>query len=184
MEKKMLEQNRDTQMDYSREIILLLENSIALHKKSIENDEKLIKLIKASVPRKDLIVTYSNLLNLENDEDELRNVVGLYLQKIGIPPNIFGYKYIKEGIVMALENPTMIDKITKTFYPEIANKFSVNSYNVERAIRHAIEMCYKRGDQALLEEIFKGWISEKRGKPSNAEFLACIFEKISREVAS
>ena len=99
-------------------------------------------------------------------------------QKIGIPAHIKGYQYIREGIIMAIEDINMMNYITKLLYPTIAKKYKTTSSSVERAIRHAIEVAWSRGKVELLEEMFGYTISSGKGKPTNSEFIALIADKL------
>ena len=92
-----------------------------------------------------------------------------------------GYQYIREGIIMAIEDINMMNYITKLLYPTIAKKYKTTSSSVERAIRHAIEVAWSRGKVELLEEMFGYTISSGKGKPTNSEFIALIADKIRLE---
>ena len=120
--------------------------------------------------------------NNEDDNDELSNNVTLaisnLLHSLGMPSHIKGYQYIRESIIMMYDNPGMIGGITKEIYPEIADKFDTTSSRVERAIRHAIEVSWNRGDYDLMEEIFGNSVDYDRAKPTNSEFIATIADKL------
>jgi len=100
------------------------------------------------------------------------------LHNLGIPSHIRGYQYIKEGILIVYKNGNNISYITKDVYPEIADKFKTTATRVERAIRHAIEVSWNRGDLNLMEEIFGNSLNINRDKPTNAEFLTTIADRI------
>lgn len=103
------------------------------------------------------------------------------LLEIGIPAHIKGYQYIREGILMAFYDRNMLHYITKFLYPSIAQKYKTTSSSVERTIRHAIEIAWRRGDMEVLEEIFGNTISAGRGKPTNSEFMALLTDKLRLE---
>ena len=100
------------------------------------------------------------------------------IRDLGIPAHIKGYQYIREGILMAIEDINMMNYITKLLYPTIAKKYKTTSSSVERAIRHAIEVAWSRGKVELLEEMFGYTISAGKGKPTNSEFIALIADKL------
>lgn len=104
---------------------------------------------------------------------------------MGIPSHIKGYTYIREGIEMMFEDSSLVGSITKELYPTIAEHYSTTSSRVERAIRHAIEVSWVRGDYALMEEIFGNSVDYDRAKPTNSEFLATLADrlKLQKEIA-
>ena len=109
-----------------------------------------------------------------NLETDVTNII----HEIGVPAHIKGYQYIREGIIMAIEDINMMNYITKLLYPTIAKKYKTTSSSVERAIRHAIEVAWSRGKVELLEEMFGYTISAGKGKPTNSEFIALIADKL------
>ena len=100
------------------------------------------------------------------------------LHNLGIPSHIRGYQYIKEGILIVYKFGNRISYITKDVYPDIANKFNTTASRVERAIRHAIEVSWNRGDINLMEEIFGNSLNVNRDKPTNAEYLTTIADRL------
>lgn len=100
------------------------------------------------------------------------------LHELGIPSHIKGYQYIREGICMIYNNPEIIGGITKELYPEIANKFDTTVSRVERAIRHAIEVSWNRGDWKLMEEFFGHSVDIDKAKPTNSEFIVTIADNL------
>lgn len=103
------------------------------------------------------------------------------LLEIGIPAHIKGYQYIREGIIMSFYDRNMLHYITKFLYPSIAKKYKTTSSSVERTIRHAIEVAWRRGNMEVLEEIFGNTICAGKGKPTNSEFMALLTDKIRLE---
>lgn len=103
------------------------------------------------------------------------------LLEIGMPAHIKGYQYIREGIMMSYADPNMLHYITKFLYPGIAKKYHTTSSSVERTIRHAIEVAWRRGSMETLEEVFGNTISANKGKPTNSEFMALLTDKIRLE---
>ena len=100
------------------------------------------------------------------------------IHEIGVPAHIKGYQYLREAIMMAVEDQGMISSITKILYPTIAKKFQTTSSRVERAIRHAIEVAWSRGKMETLDALFGYTIDTGKGKPTNSEFIALIADKI------
>ena len=105
------------------------------------------------------------------------------LHALGIPSHIKGYEYIRESIYLMYNNPSLLGAITKELYPEIAIKFDTTTSRVERAIRHAIEVSWSRGDYDLMEEIFGHSVDYDRAKPTNSEFIATIADKLKIDQA-
>ena len=103
------------------------------------------------------------------------------LLEIGIPAHIKGYQYIREGIIMAFYDRNMLHYITKFLYPAIAKKYKTTSSSVERTIRHAIEVAWRRGNLETLEEVFGNTVCAGRGKPTNSEFMALLTDKLRLE---
>ena len=103
------------------------------------------------------------------------------LHELGVPSHIKGYEYIREGIMKLYENPNIIGGITKELYPEIADKYDTSVSRVERAIRHAIEVSWNRGNLDLMEEIFGHSVDIDRAKPTNSEFIVTLADKLKLE---
>lgn len=100
------------------------------------------------------------------------------IHEIGVPAHIKGYQYLREAIMMSVEDPEMLGSITKVLYPTIARKFQTTPSRVERAIRHAIEVAWNRGRMETLDDLFGYTINTGKGKPTNSEFIALIADKI------
>lgn len=103
------------------------------------------------------------------------------LHELGLPSHIKGYQYIREGISIIYNNPDIVGGITKELYPEIANKFDTTVSRVERAIRHAIEVSWNRGNWDLMEEIFGHSVDIDKAKPTNSEFIVTVADKLRLE---
>ena len=123
-------------------------------------------------------------LNSENGEKNLEALVTNIIHEVGVPAHIKGYQYLREAIIMVINDIEVINQITKSLYPQIAYKFSTTPSRVERAIRHAIEVAWGRGDQIIVENIFGYTISAAKGKPTNSEFIAMIADKLRLELKS
>lgn len=103
------------------------------------------------------------------------------IHAMGIPANIRGYQYVREAILMVMNDPELLSKVTKELYPRIAQRFSTTPPRVERAIRHAIEIAWSRGNIELLNSIFGHTVDHQRGKPTNSAFIARIADKLRLE---
>lgn len=117
---------------------------------------------------------------LSNQEILEREVTDI-IRQIGIPANIKGYQYIREAIMMSVEDISKLQYITKQLYPSIAQKYHTNSSSVERAIRHAIEVGWNRGNQEYIEQFFGKTIHAGKGKPTNSEFVAMVTDYLRME---
>ena len=115
--------------------------------------------------------------NVVTDRD-LELMITEIIHQIGVPAHIKGYHYLREAIILSIKNEEVINSITKLLYPTVAKKFSTTSSRVERAIRHAIEVAWDRGDIDVLNSYFGYTINNDRGKPTNSEFIAMIADKI------
>ena len=100
------------------------------------------------------------------------------LHEIGIPAHIKGYQYLRDAIVISVQDQEMLTSVTKILYPSIAKKHQTTPSRVERAIRHAIEVAWDRGDLETLQKFFGYTVSNTKGKPTNSEFIAMIADKI------
>ncbi|TCL58373.1 sporulation transcription factor Spo0A [Kineothrix alysoides] len=113
-----------------------------------------------------------------NTERDLEKDVTEMIHEIGVPAHIKGYQYLREAIMMSVEDTEMLNSITKVLYPSIAKKYQTTSSRVERAIRHAIEVAWSRGRMETLDALFGYTINTGKGKPTNSEFIALIADKI------
>ncbi len=109
---------------------------------------------------------------------DLEQDVTNMIHEIGVPAHIKGYQYLREAIMMSVEDASMISSITKILYPTIAKRFQTTPSRVERAIRHAIEVAWSRGRMETLDALFGYTIDTGKGKPTNSEFIALIADRI------
>lgn len=100
------------------------------------------------------------------------------IHEIGVPAHIKGYQYLREAIMMSVEDTSMLSSITKILYPTIAKRFGTTPSRVERAIRHAIEVAWSRGKMETLDGLFGYTVNTGKGKPTNSEFIALIADRI------
>ena len=106
------------------------------------------------------------------------------IHDVGVPAHIKGYQYIREAILLAVENEDIINAITKNLYPTLARKFNTTPSRVERAIRHAIEVAWNRGQIEMHDKIFGYTVNSNKGKPTNSEFIAMIADRLRLESKS
>lgn len=119
------------------------------------------------------------IINLLNNN--LQISISKMLHELGMPSHIKGYQYIREAISMVYDNPEIVGGITKELYPELATKFDTTVSRVERAIRHAIEVSWNRGDWDLMEDIFGHSVDIDKAKPTNSEFIVTVADKLRLE---
>ena len=110
--------------------------------------------------------------------DDLEILVTEVIHQIGVPAHIKGYHYLREAIILSIQDNEMINSVTKVLYPTVAKKFKTTSSRVERAIRHGIEVAWDRGDVDVLNSFFGYTVHTGRGKPTNSEFFAMIADRL------
>lgn len=115
-------------------------------------------------------------------EKTLEEIITEIIHDVGVPAHIKGYQYLREAILMSVEDIDMLNSVTKILYPEVAKKFHTTPSRVERAIRHAIEVAWSRGKVETIEEMFGYTVNQGKGKPTNSEFIALITDKIRMEL--
>jgi len=120
----------------------------------------------------------------ENRPTALKNMVTSVIHEIGVPAHIKGYQYLREAIMIAVDDMDVINAVTKVLYPEVAKRFGTTPSRVERAIRHAIEVAWDRGDLETLQKYFGYTVSNAKGKPTNSEFIAMISDRLVLEMRS
>lgn len=113
-----------------------------------------------------------------SNSEHLETLVTSVIHEIGVPAHIKGYQYLREAIIIAVEDMEVINAVTKVLYPEVARRFDTTASRVERAIRHAIEVAWDRGDIETLQKYFGYTVSNAKGKPTNSEFIAMIADRL------
>jgi len=111
-------------------------------------------------------------------KSDLEVTISDIMHQVGVPAHIKGYQYLREAIILSIEDADMISSVTKVLYPTVAKTFKTTPSRVERAIRHAIEVAWDRGDVDVLSSYFGYTIQNQRGKPTNSEFIAMISDKL------
>jgi two-component system response regulator (stage 0 sporulation protein A) len=112
---------------------------------------------------------------------DLEIIITNMIHEIGVPAHIKGYQYLRDSILMSVEDMDILNSITKQLYPSIAEKYHTTPSRVERAIRHAIEVAWGRGKMDTINELFGYTVHAEKGKPTNSEFIALIADKIRLE---
>jgi len=118
------------------------------------------------------------------DKMNIETLVTSIIHEIGVPAHIKGYQYLREAIIIAVNDMDVINAITKVLYPQVAKTFQTTPSRVERAIRHAIEVAWDRGDLDTLQRFFGYTVSNTKGKPTNSEFIALIADKLQLQLKS
>lgn len=140
---------------------------------------KLLKAITDAGDRNSSVsISLENAFKETPEKQDLECIVTDIIHQIGIPAHIKGYHFLRYAIMLSVENTEMINCITKLLYPSVAAKFKTTSSRVERAIRHAIELAWDRGDVDVLNSYFGYTIRNTKGKPTNSEFIALISDKL------
>ncbi len=116
------------------------------------------------------------------DKGSIEAMVTGIIHEIGVPAHIKGYQYLREAIIIAVNDMDVINAITKVLYPQVAKTFGTTPSRVERAIRHAIEVAWDRGDLDTLQRFFGYTVSNTKGKPTNSEFIALIADKLQLQL--
>lgn len=120
----------------------------------------------------------NNTISKRNDHENIETSITSIMHDIGVPAHIKGYLYLREAIAMVYNDIELLGSITKILYPDIAKKFNTTSSRVERAIRHAIEVAWNRGNIDTIMEIFGYTINVSKAKPTNSEFIAMVADRL------
>ena len=127
-------------------------------------------------------LTIPDIQSGKQPEQRLESMVTEVIHEIGVPAHIKGYKYIREAIILAVKDMDIINAVTKCLYPMVARRYGTTSSRVERAIRHAIEVAWDRGDIEVLQKYFGYTVSNIKGKPTNSEFIALIADRLKLKI--
>ncbi|HIS48548.1 MAG TPA: sporulation initiation factor Spo0A C-terminal domain-containing protein [Candidatus Scybalocola faecigallinarum] len=140
----------------------------------IDDSDKLRDFIKQLVAEEQSEYTVEEQKPHPAVSEDMKRRVTKIIQDLGVPANIKGYAYLRDAILISIANPDAINSITKVLYPEVAKQNQTTPTRVERAIRHAIEVAWSRGNNEMAEKIFGYTVNLTRGKPTNSEFIALI----------
>ncbi|KAA8674870.1 sporulation transcription factor Spo0A [Clostridium sp. MT-14] len=130
------------------------------------------------VKRNTLFVDNDEIKSFKDDPADLKQEITNIIHEIGVPAHIKGYMYLREAITMVVNNMELLSAVTKELYPSIAKKYNTTASRVERAIRHAIEVAWSRGQVETINKIFGYTIHNDKGKPTNSEFIAMVADKL------
>lgn len=157
----------------------------ANYRAQVTTGTKNITNVRAATPSAALASNSSAVVDARSDKEEMsRNLesdVTNIIHEIGVPAHIKGYHYLRDAIMMSVNDMEMLNSITKVLYPTIAKKYQTTPSRVERAIRHAIEVAWGRGKMDTIDELFGYTVNNGKGKPTNSEFVALISDKIRLE---
>ncbi len=142
--------------------------------------DALIDRINAFLSKEAAIADPIDLASEENQKKLALEVTGI-IHEIGVPAHIKGYHYLREAIIISVNDMDILNAVTKGLYPSVARQFGTTPSRVERAIRHAIETAWSRGDVETLNKYFGYTISENKGKPTNSEFIAMIADRLAMQ---
>lgn len=145
------------------------------------NNEMVLNRIKSirnvkSAPDIKMVNAYEKVK--ENQTRDLESEITTIIHEIGVPAHIKGYQYLRDAILMSVQDMDMLNSVTKVLYPGIAKKYHTTASRVERAIRHAIEVAWSRGKMDTIDEMFGYTVSNYKGKPTNSEFIALVTDRI------
>lgn len=152
----------------------------------VEEEEKLLKMGVSDIIKKpfgvqtlvEKAVSVSKELGEQKEDVNMEVIVTEIIHQIGVPAHIKGYHYLREAIIISVYDEEMLESVTKILYPTVAKRFDTTSSRVERAIRHAIEIAWDRGDVDILNSYFGYTVNTGKGKPTNSEFIALISDKL------
>ncbi len=142
---------------------------------SMEAVMKNLEMLRASAPA-------MRNINALKRQNAIETMVTSVIHEIGVPAHIKGYQYLRQAIMIAVDDMDVINAITKVLYPQVAKAFGTTPSRVERAIRHAIEVAWDRGDLDTLQKYFGYTVSTSKGKPTNSEFIALIADKLQLQL--
>ena len=153
------------------------QNALAeMYKGQVKEDIFMSKVRKFTSPLE--MSLYSDAISIDVYKNNLHISITKILHELGVPSNLKGYNYIREGIMLVYFDPTLSNQITKGLYPKIASKYTSNESRVERSMRHAIEVSWNRGNWDMMEDIFGYSVSIDKAKPTNSEFIVTIADML------
>ena len=144
----------------------------------IDDQDKLKEFIKQLVAQEQAEYTIEEKQQVPAVTEDIKRRVTKMIQDLGVPANIKGYTYLRDAILLAIANPDAINSITKVLYPEVAKQNQATPTRVERAIRHAIEVAWSRGNNETAVKVFGYTVNLAKGKPTNSEFIALIADRM------
>lgn len=163
--------NEMTKLGASYFLVKPCDISTLIERVRLSAERSILRQLPASAP--------SMVLTQPKHSRSLESIVTEVIHEIGVPAHIKGYQYLREAIMLTVHDMDVINAVTKVLYPEVGKKFNTTASRVERAIRHAIEVAWDRGDLEVLQKFFGYTVSNIKGKPTNSEFIAMIADRIS-----
>ena len=178
----VLEQLSQSQWERKRPMVIVysayIRGSVTLQAAEFGADYFIMKPCSSQLVAERIRQLYQVSPAAPSNSEHLETLVTSVIHEIGVPAHIKGYQYLREAIMMAVEDIESVSAITKVLYPSIAKKFKTTSSRVERAIRHAIEVAWDRGDIETLQNYFGYTVSGVKGKPTNSEFISMIADRL------
>ena len=183
---EVLEQLKETPLEHRPRILVLssyVHGAIADLAAANGADHFIVKPCRFSTicSRLRQLTAFSTVEEEKNRSRSMETLVTSIIHEVGVPAHIKGYQYLREAILLAVNDMEVINAVTKVLYPEVAKRFGTTASRVERAIRHAIEVAWDRGDLEVLQWYFGYTVSNTKGKPTNSEFIAMIADRIALE---
>ena len=178
----VLEQLSQSQWERKRPMVIVysayIRGSVTLQAAEFGADYFIMKPCSSQLVAERIRQLYQVSPAAPSNSEHLETLVTSVIHEIGVPAHIKGYQYLREAIIIAVEDMEVINAVTKVLYPEVARRFDTTASRVERAIRHAIEVAWDRGDIETLQKYFGYTVSNAKGKPTNSEFIAMIADRL------
>ncbi len=178
----VLEQLSQSQWERKRPMVIVysayIRGSVTLQAAEFGADYFIMKPCSSQLVAERIRQLYQVSPAAPSNSEHLETLVTSVIHEIGVPAHIKGYQYLREAIIIAVEDMEVINAVTKVLYPEVARRFDTTASRVERAIRHAIEVAWDQGDIETLQKYFGYTVSNAKGKPTNSEFIAMIADRL------
>ena len=182
----VLEQLSQSQWERKRPMVIVysayIRGSVTLQAAEFGADYFIMKPCSSQLVAERIRQLYQVSPAAPSNSEHLETLVTSVIHEIGVPAHIKGYQYLREAIMIAVQDMDVINAITKVLYPQVAKTFATTPSRVERAIRHAIEVAWDRGDLETLQRFFGYTVSNTKGKPTNSEFIALIADKLQLQL--
>ena len=184
----VLEQLSQSQWERKRPMVIVysayIRGSVTLQAAEFGADYFIMKPCSSQLVAERIRQLYQVSPAAPSNSEHLETLVTSVIHEIGVPAHIKGYQYLREAIIIAVNDMDVINAITKVLYPQVAKTFGTTPSRVERAIRHAIEVAWDRGDLDTLQRFFGYTVSNTKGKPTNSEFIALIADRLQLQLKS
>ena len=178
----VLEQLSQSQWERKRPMVIVysayIRGSVTLQAAEFGADYFIMKPCSSQLVAERIRQLYQVSPAAPSNSEHLETLVTSVIHEIGVPAHIKGYQYLREAIMITVRDMDVINAVTKILYPEVAKRYATTPSRVERAIRHAIEVAWDRGDLETLQKYFGYTVSNAKGKPTNSEFIAMIADKL------